>query len=165
MSENTSSVSGGASDAANAAILTEWEQKDRDHANRLAESLEINKAVLFGAMIAAGITMITVEFDGYGDEGQVEDAVAYTDDTQVAMPHDQIEIFNALWGVSDLEPQMVSVGEAVVTMAWAVLCCLHGGWQDGEGAFGTFEFGVKTRAITLDFNERYTETTNYTHEL
>lgn len=165
MSENTGSVSGNVSDAANDAILTEWEQKDRDHSHRLAELLEINKAVLFEAMIAAGITMITIEFDGYGDEGQVEDALAYAGDTQIAMPNDQIEIIDAKWGVLDVERQMVTVGEAVEAMAWAILGRLHGGWQDGEGAFGEFEFDVATRTITLDFNERYTETTNYTHEL
>ncbi len=35
-----------------------------------------NKAALFGALQAAGLTQVVVSFDGYGDSGQVENIAA-----------------------------------------------------------------------------------------
>lgn len=38
------------------------------------------------------------------------------------------------------------------------------GWQDGEGAYGEFVFDVAKRAILLDFNERFIESAQSSHE-
>ena len=36
-----------------------------------------NKAVLFESLAQVGITTVLVEFDGYGDSGQIEDISAH----------------------------------------------------------------------------------------
>ncbi|WP_234729636.1 DUF6878 family protein [Acidocella facilis] len=164
MSENSNLLSGDGLGSAVDPIFADWEKENYEHALRVAELLKPNKVVLFGAMEVAGITHITIEFNGYGDEGQMEDARAYAEGTEIAMPEDRIEILDAMWGSRDTERQTVMIGEAVTSIAWAILGRLYGGWQDNDGAFGEFKFDVATATITLDFNERYTDSTNYTHE-
>jgi hypothetical protein len=39
----------------------------------------------------------------------------------------------------------------------------HGGWENNEGAHGTFEFDVANRTVSLEFNERFVDTTTYNH--
>jgi hypothetical protein len=43
----------------------------QNHKRALAEANVLNKAVLFDALVAAGITRLTIEFDGEGDSGQL----------------------------------------------------------------------------------------------
>ena len=40
----------------------------------------------------------------------------------------------------------------------------HSGWENNDGAYGTFVFDVPDRTITLEHNERYTEVDTTTHE-
>ena len=152
-------------DAAKDAVRVDWDRKDREHAGRVDELFAINKVTLFDTLAVAGITVITVEFNGYGDEGQIDPPVAYAGQNQIAVPEKQIEILTTKWGKPDIEHEMVTVNEAVNTIAWAILGRLHAGWQDGEGAFGEFEFAVEARVIRLDFNARYVETDIYSYEL
>ena len=45
---------------------------ERDERNRRAEAVRPdNKTALFDALAAAGITLVTVTFDGSGDSGQI----------------------------------------------------------------------------------------------
>jgi hypothetical protein len=52
---------------------------------------------------------------------------------------------------------------AVETLAWDYLD-IHCGWENNDGAFGTFEFLIPDRTITLEHNERYTDTHTFIHE-
>jgi hypothetical protein len=40
----------------------------------------------------------------------------------------------------------------------------HSGWENNDGAFGTFEFSVPDRTIALQHNDRYTDVYTTTHE-
>jgi hypothetical protein len=42
-------------------------------------------------------------------------------------------------------------------LAWDYLYDNHCGWENNDGAFGTFVFNVPDRTITLEHNERYTD--------
>ena len=53
---------------------------------------------------------------------------------------------------------------AVEELAWDYLYDNHCGWENNDGAFGTFEFLVPDRTITLQHNERYTDTHTFIHE-
>ena len=61
-------------------------------------------------------------------------------------------------------PVEMSLQEAIETLAYDYLEETHMGWDDNEGAFGTFVFSVPDRTITLEHNERYTAVETYTHE-
>ena len=45
-----------------------------------------NKALIFAALEEAGITKVSIEFDGAGDSGQIEDILAWNADG-ATVPH------------------------------------------------------------------------------
>ena len=126
----------------------------------LSESVRAaNKKALFDALEAAGISSVTVAFDGCGDSGQIEDIVVEGATTQ--LPVTPIEIALVQWGQSGIARPTQSVRDAVETLAYDFLEQTHGGWENNEGAYGEFTFDVGDRTIRLDYNERI-ETSEYT---
>jgi hypothetical protein len=137
-------------------LSSDWGAKSAAH-NRLHEELQPrNKAALFDALAAAGVTHVVVGFDGYGDSGQIENIEVKAGDATVAMPQADIEIARAVWGEAEPERSLVSIGDAIERLAYDFLEQTHGGWEDNDGAYGDFTFDVAARAITLDYNERTT---------
>ena len=142
----------------------DWET---EQSNRVAAGEAIrpaNKAALFDALANAGITEILVEFDGYGDSGQIENIDARTGNKTVDLPDVEIQITKLGW--RDCEPRtaVMIVGAAVEYLAYDYLEQTHCGWENNDGAFGTFTFDVGKRAISLEHHERYTETQSYDHK-
>jgi hypothetical protein len=108
-----------------------------------------NQRAIFDALSALAIVRLEIEFDGYGDSGQLEQATVTGGGG--ALSGDvvrQIALYNGT-NETGLRPLAEAVND---------LCCdlLDCGWQDNEGAFGTFVFDVATRRIELEFNSRYT---------
>ena len=62
--------------------------QDRLH----AELQPQNQAALFDALATAGVTLIVVTFDGYGDSGQIENIEVKAGDAVVAMPAGEVEM-------------------------------------------------------------------------
>ena len=72
--------------------VIDWADQDRQHA-ALAEAIRpANKAALFEALASAGITTVVLQFDGYGDSGQVESIEARIGENLVDLPDAKIEI-------------------------------------------------------------------------
>ena len=144
--------------------LESWFEKDREYARRAEELLPENKTVLFSVLAAAGITTVVVCFDGYGDSGQIESVEASISGEPAALPDEQIEIIDTVWGSAEIERQTHTIREAIEYMAYSFLRQTHVGWENNDGAYGDFTFDVATRTITLDYNERFTSSENYIHE-
>jgi hypothetical protein len=89
--------------------LEEWERKDRNYRDRANELLLGNKAVLFDALAAAGITTVVVSFDGYGDSGQIEEIEVKIGDELGELPDERIEILDPVWGSPDIERQTQTI--------------------------------------------------------
>lgn len=144
-----------------------WQQMiaQDDARVRLAEdALPANKAALFEALAAGGITSVVVTFDGYGDSGQIESVDARIGDAAAELPTIDIEIATPAWDGSELHRRTLQLAEAVEQLAYAFLAETHGGWENNEGAYGEFTFDVEERAVRLDYNERI-ETSEYSsHE-
>ena len=156
-----------ASDAAAAAADPAADDFDGTQAvyDKLAAEVYVsNKAALFHTLAAARITHVIVSFDGYGDSGQIEDMEATAHGEVVDLPPDDIVIAAAVWGASEPEPRSMSIAGAVERLAYDLLEETHCGWENNDGAYGDFTFDVAKRSITLDYNERYTASENYTHE-
>lgn len=133
--------------------------KYQDHARRTAEALPAKKAVLFDALTRAGITSVTVKFDGEGDSGQIEQIEAHAGDALAELPPDQIQFVEPVYGDPEIvERSTHTVTDAIETLVYAFLEQTHGGWENNDGAFGDFTFDVEARTITLDYNARLTET-------
>lgn len=122
-----------------------------------------NKATLFAALKSHDITQVVVEFDGYGDSGQVENVEATSNDTIIALPDDVVELSFARHGGSS-DTRSESLREAIESMAYDCLEATHCGWENNDGPYGEFIFRVGDAAITLDYNERYTAAESYDHE-
>jgi hypothetical protein len=143
--------------------LSEWEAQAALRTQLEAELFSLNKAVLLNALTLAGVTQVVVTFDGYGDSGQIENVEVRAGDNDIAMPAASIEITEAVWGQSEPERSTVSLATAIESLAYDVLERTHCGWENNDGAYGDIIFDVAEHRITLDYNERYTSSENYTH--
>jgi len=116
----------------------------------------VNKARLFGVLSAAGITTVTVTFDGYGDSGQIEsiEARSAADET-LELPSAPMDVVRPISSRGERETITVSVPEAIETFVYDLLETAHGGWEDNEGSYGDFIFDVTHGRIALSFNERF----------
>ncbi len=138
-----------------------WFAKEQEHA-RLCESIRPeNKAALFDVLDEAGITMVEVTFDGYGDGGQVDSITAKAGDKEAALPAVSIEIARVDWGSPEIERRSLPFAEAIEELAYDFLRETHASWENNEGAFGDFVFDVQERSITLNEKLR-SETADYT---
>lgn len=125
-----------------------------------------NKAVLLGALAAASVTRVQIDFDGYGDEGQVE-SVAYTgaDGSEVEQPIASVQLESVLGDGSGTIIKDLTLGEAVEEFCFDLLGSHHGGWENNDGAYGDFAFDVENGTITYTHNSRYTEVDTSVHTL
>lgn len=145
--------------------LADWEAESRAYDALAAELDAINKPALFDALARAGISYVTVSFDGYGDSGQIENIEAKKGDEPAELPEDSIEILEPRWGKTEIQIERATVPltQAVEIMAYRLLDKSHSGWGNGEGSYGDFVFDVATRAITLRYNERFVDSVYSEH--
>ena len=151
------------SDTTPHAPLSDWEMKAVARAKLDAELFTLNKAALLNALALAGVTRVVVSFDGYGDSGQIENVEAQAGGDPVTMPGAAIEIAEAVLDQVEPKRSSVSIAEAVESLAYDVLERTHCGWENNDGAYGDVIFDAEEETITLDYNERYTASENYTH--
>jgi len=130
-----------------------------------ADVLPRNKAAIFDALASAGIQTVAVEFDGYADSGQIESTTA-RDATSVEreLPNAAVAFHEVAFEGPTTTTQSIRLDEAITMLVFALLEQVHAGWENNDGAYGEFIFDVATRSITLDYNERFTDSTNYQHE-
>ncbi len=149
-----------------AASLAWTEREKREHLFRehIKTALEHNRKTLFDKLAACAITSVTVSFDGYGDSGQIENVEAKHGDDVIALPDVRLELWQADWNNAGIARRASTIHGAVEELCYALLAQTHCGWENNEGAYGDFTFDVAGQSITLDYNERYTESENYTHE-
>ena len=151
-------------------------ERHRQHASR---ANALNKAAVFDALAAAGISDVTVTFDGYGDSGQIEGITAHSGETPKALPAPPsaatpanlaplpempMTLHQATWDSDELGTCESTLQDAIETLCYDYLEQEHGGWMDNDGACGEFEFDVAARAIHLEFNGRFTDVYTQTHE-
>ena len=128
-----------------------------------------NKNLIFDVLAEAGIRKLTVDFDGYGDSGQIDEVEAWSTDQVWPTGAERIPVpsgrkLQLASPVPGNPPVEMTLQEAIETLAYDYLEETHMGWENNDGAFGTFVFNVPDRSITLEHNERYTEVDTSTHE-
>ena len=133
---------------------------------RLADEANAhNKSVIFDALAESRVHTLTVSFDGYADSGQIESIDAFDGaNNQLALPnHHQVRLMSPEWDDLRLHPEDTSLREAIEMLVYEVLEATHMGWEDGEGAYGSFVFTVPDRTITLEHNVRFVDVETHTH--
>jgi hypothetical protein len=122
-----------------------------------------NKNLIFAALADAGIHRVTVDYDGSGDSGQIDSIEAWTA-TNEKIPLPSSRKVQLASENPDRRVDHIGLEAAVEELAWDFLYDNHGGWENNDGAFGTFVFNVPDRTITLEHNERFTDVNTSTHE-
>ncbi len=130
-----------------------------------AKILPHNKQVLFDALSAAGIAVVTVAFDGCGDSGQFEAPSAFAADNEPReVPNTAITVQCVDFENSQITEIETSVPDYIEQLVCDLLEEKHDEWEDGDGAYGEFRFSLDERSVTLEYSERYTATNYYEHE-
>jgi len=133
------------------------------HGKLRAKANKINKAVLFDALASAGITGIHVEFDGYGDSGQINGVAASSGDAPAELPQTMITIQTVSWGTTEILAAQSTLETAIENLCYDYLEQAHAGWENNDGGYGEFHIDVDKRTIELEFNGRFTETFTENH--
>lgn len=135
--------------------IDDYREKDLVASLLRAQTLPANKTALFSTLAKAGITVVTVAFDGQGDSGQIENIEPLAGDIRVPLPSGTIDLAKPVWGKNEIEHSTLSIRDAIETMVYDFLGETHGGWEDNDGAYGEVTFDVEDQTITLAFNERF----------
>jgi hypothetical protein len=146
--------------------MARYEEERRLRAALQPEVDAYNKAALLGALATAGIFRVEVDFDGYGDSGQIERiAVVDPGDLSLDAPRGEVEIRRVRHDGSGVESELKTLPSAIEQVCYDLLAAHHSGWENNDGAYGDFVFDVRTGAITYTHNSRYTEVDTSVHEL
>jgi len=110
-------------------------------------SKEEQRAYLVKKLRALDVAIITAEYDGYGDEGNVHDY-------QIE-PRKPEATANAEFGITE---------QLLIDFIWAFCYRLHPGFDHNEGGYGSFEWNVVTNKIDVTHHDRYVESATTVHE-
>lgn len=141
-----------------------WRVQAKNRERLAVEACIANKEAIFAALARAGITMVSLRFDGSGDSGQIEEVTVLADGLSVTLPSDSIEIARPAGDDSGMEHHPRPLREAIEDLAYEYLDLTHYGWEIGDGGYGEFTFDVAGRLVSLDCDERYAAIENYQHE-
>ncbi|MGV1681676.1 DUF6878 family protein [Sphingopyxis sp. NJF-3] len=148
-----------------AADFADIMRRYHDFEARVTDLLPLNKAALLKALGEQGIAKVMVRFDGAGDSGQIEEVTAFGEDgAERPITEAAVELQKISYGDDAPEAMVEPLGEAIDSLAYALLQSSHCGWENNEGAYGDFTFDVAAGLITLEYNERYETSELFTHE-
>jgi hypothetical protein len=133
------------------------------HRKAVTAANEHNKPVVFDILAEAGITSVTVEFNGESDSGQIESVIACAGESRVELPKTPVTLQHVSWNSDTVTDRTEPLPEAIETLCYDYLEQEHGGWENNDGAFGTFTFDVASRTIELEFHGRYTDIDTSNH--
>ena len=137
-------------------FLARWNERHE----RLCKANDASREAIIDALAAIGVERIEITFDGYGDSGQIED-VAVTGASEDLTG--EVTLVRAPWTCPN-EEHTCKLAEAVEDLCYALLEQEHDGWQDSDGAYGTFVFDVAARTVTLECHTRYTDANTSVHD-
>jgi len=135
-------------------VFEKWEAR----LEREREADAANQKTIFAALAALGIESVELRFDGYGDSGQIDDVIVsdakeLTGEVMVEeVVHDETK-----------RKRACPLEDAVENLCYDILGRQMPGWMDNEGSFGVFTLNVESRAVELEFTNRFVayETTQH----
>jgi hypothetical protein len=136
----------------------ELEDRWQRYAKAIEKANTLNRATVFAALSAEGISHILIGFDGEGDSGQIDGGAAFKDDEAIDFPQTKVTIFRAHSGTEELTTEEVILRDALEELCYGYLEQDHGGWENNDGAFGEFRFSVAERTINLEMHTRIADT-------
>jgi hypothetical protein len=135
-----------------------------------------NRTAIFDALVAAGIDKLIVSYSGSGDSGQIDSV--HLDDAACTEPRLPQEIAYTEYGTNYMQDaagtwawvpysndKVLPLREAIESFCYDELEGEYAGWENNDGADGTFTFDVEERRVYWTHNEFYTESNTYEHEV
>lgn len=98
-------------------------------------------------LLALGLTHVQADYDGVGDSGQI-DEISFRDETE---PGRFVPICDPLH-------------QQVEDLLYALLNLRHGGWENNDGAFGSFRWNLADGSLEHEHNARFTDYNTSLHE-
>ncbi len=141
----------------------DFETRYAQHKELCAKVNELNKVILFDALVPAGITVINVDFDGEGDSGQLNGVCALAGDQQAQLPTTKLTIHQIRWGQTESTSSELTLEAAIEALCYDYLEQEHDGWENNDGGYGEFIIDVSERTISLEFCQRYSDYTKFSH--
>lgn len=133
---------------------------------KLDPILDANKELLFDLMEKNKIGSFEVTFDGGGDDGQID---------SIELPNDFLSqtVFGAkisngsLW--NNGKPTVSwkhdpKIEEIIENICYETLELHHGGWENEDGARGSFSFYIESRSVVFQFDERIYDYETYRYK-
>lgn len=121
--------------------LREYKRHVQERADRAGESMRR----LTTELADLRVLRVSAEYDGYGDSGQIEEVGFFGEGDAV------IEVG-------------APIADAVEQLLYDLLEVRHGGWENNDGAFGTFEWQIASGGLTHEHNARFTDHDTTMHE-
>lgn len=119
-----------------------------------AEAYEENKNNIIAGLRKAGIKECRVVYAGAGDSGQVEEISydgLYGTHQEVTVPQrgTSQDYTDSSFGTTKVAAELREVGlaSAIEALCWTKLAERHGGWENNEGAQGSFVIDVKRGTV------------------
>lgn len=112
-----------------------------------------------------GITTVTIAYDGYGDEGQIETIdLRDADNVEQPMPEGECASWSVPWK-GDATAITGTIASAIEDFGYEMLALHHAGWENGEGAYGELVIDVPEKHAEMQHSTRFIETDCTIHEL
>jgi uncharacterized protein DUF6878 len=138
------------------------DQYERQQQRRKAQ-LPKYKAALLKALRKANAAEATIEYDGEGDSGQIED-VRFLDSGGILIPDQPLPgTTKRLFSQPHFSPQ--TLREALDAFAWELLAVYHDGFENNEGAFGIVTIDVAKKSVVLEHSARIADVFTTTTEV
>jgi hypothetical protein len=109
---------------------------------RAAEQRVETRTALLTELRALGVRSIEVQYEGYGDSGNVEDVVVSPDTITLT---------------EDLRRRVEDFG-------WDFAYALSPGFENNEGGYGELTWAIEADKINVSHSNRYIETDTTEHE-
>jgi hypothetical protein len=145
-----------------AAFMSDYERRRA----QLAQASATNRAAVMEKLKALGVSSVTVNYDGMGDSGQIEDVTFYSssDPVEIMAGADirqtrvsWLDHHTYRWPQPEPTVSDKPLDEALEHLCYNYLEVHHDGWENNDGAEGEFAFDVAEGTVTLTHRERVTE--------
>lgn len=144
--------------------------------NKAAEldPFEQAKRIVCDALIVAGVSTVKADFNGQGDDGQMEKPVCHGAEEGVEIPFPNVNVtYTDRQYQYDYRTQLHSHADVSVTKTLkdAVEAILYDAlektemdWCNNEGGFGEVEMNTATAVIHVDMNQRVEHSEYSSHD-
>jgi len=134
---------------------------------KLDELSEGHKEILFDILAREGIKSVVVTFSGSGDDGSVDSSDLPDKIKKIVVEGSRVSqgtVWHAAGEVTHRWKENCTVEEIIQSLCYEAIEAKHDGWENGDGAYGDFNFDVEKRKVHLDFNQQYTESELYEYD-